>query len=28
VPRYTRVTIDPPTLHVHQKPLPDLGEGI
>jgi serine O-acetyltransferase len=28
VPRYTRVTIEAPTLHVHQKPLPELGEGI
>ena len=28
VPRYTRVTIDPPTLQVHQNPIPELGEGI
>jgi serine O-acetyltransferase len=28
VPRYTRVTIEAPTLHLHQKPLPELGEGI
>ena len=24
----TRVTIEAPTLHLHQKPLPELGEGI
>ncbi len=28
VPRYSRVTIESPTLQVHQKPLPQLGEGI
>ena len=28
VPRYTRVTIESPTLQLHQKPLPELGEGI
>ncbi len=28
VPRYSRVTIEAPTLHVHQRPLPELGEGI
>jgi len=28
VPRHTRVTIEAPTLHKHQKPLPELGEGI
>ena len=28
VPRYTRVTIDSPTLHLHQKKIPELGEGI
>jgi serine O-acetyltransferase len=28
VPRHTRVTIEAPTLHLHQKPLPELGEGI
>src|SRR5262245_34179339 len=28
VPRYTRVTIEAPVLHLHQKPLPELGEGI
>jgi serine O-acetyltransferase len=28
VPRHTRVTIESPTLHLHQKPLPELGEGI
>lgn len=28
VPRHTRVTIDAPVLHLHQKPIPELGEGI
>jgi serine O-acetyltransferase len=28
VPRHTRVTIEAPVLHLHQKPLPELGEGI
>ncbi len=28
VPRYTRVTIDSPTLHLHQKKTPELGQGI
>jgi serine O-acetyltransferase len=28
VPSYTRVTADPPTLSLHQKPPPGLGEGI
>jgi serine O-acetyltransferase len=28
VPRYTRVTIESPSLQLHQTPLPELGEGI
>ena len=28
VPRYTRVTIDSPSLQLHQKPPTQLGEGI
>ena len=28
VPRYTRVTLEEPKLQLHQKPLPELGEGI
>ena len=28
VPRYTRVSIESPSLHLHQAPIPDLGEGI
>jgi serine O-acetyltransferase len=28
VPPHTRVTIEAPTLHLHRKPLPELGEGI
>jgi serine O-acetyltransferase len=28
VPRYTRVTIEAPTLQHHQNPVPELGEGI
>ncbi len=28
VPRYTRVTIESPRLQLHQKPFPELGEGI
>ncbi len=28
VPRHTRVTIESPTLQLHQNPIPELGEGI
>ena len=28
VPRYARVTIEAPTLQVHQNPIPALGDGI
>jgi serine O-acetyltransferase len=28
VPRYTRVTIEEPTLQLHQNPIPEQGEGI
>jgi serine O-acetyltransferase len=28
VPAHTRVTIESPTLHLHQKPIPQLGDGI
>jgi serine O-acetyltransferase len=28
VPRYTRVTIEAPTLQLHQNPIPELGDGI
>ena len=28
VPRYTRVTIEAPTLQLHQNPIPEVGEGI
>jgi serine O-acetyltransferase len=28
VPRYTRVTIDPPTLQLHQNPIPEVSEEL
>jgi serine O-acetyltransferase len=28
VPRYTRVTIEAPTLQLHQNPIPEMGDGI
>lgn len=28
VPRYTGITVEPPTLRLHQKPIPELGDGI
>jgi serine O-acetyltransferase len=28
IPRFSRVTIESPKLQVHQKPLPELGDGI